>query len=132
MSFVEATTILSTGEGINYRNGQLEGLQSRNGNEISLFRAMCEAEYLSIIENNNTFIEYDWGMEKKWFATSYDHVKKWGKLFYPNEVYKTIKMIVLQESLKYMFYVKLLDNIGPAYAADVELLNKITRRIILL
>ena len=71
-------------------------------------------------------------MEKKWFASCYDDVKKWGKLFYPYENYKIIEMIVLQESLKYMFYVKYLDNIGPAYAADVELLNKIARRIILL
>jgi hypothetical protein len=80
--------MLGTGCVANYKNKQLDGLKLRNGKEISLFRAMCDAEYLSIIENNDTFIEYDWAMEKKWFANSLDDVNKWGNLFYPDGIYK--------------------------------------------
>ena len=119
--------LLGTGDSADYKEHN-----SNDSEEIQLFRVMCEAEYISIIKNHNKFIEYEWAMEKKWFATCINHANKWGKLFYPDGVYKLIEITVLKESLKYMFYLKLLDNIGPAYSADIELLNKIVRRIKLL
>jgi len=125
----KVSIMLGTGCGADYKDKQLNELKSRIGKEVSLFRAMCNAEYLSIIENNNTFIDYEWAMEKKWFATSFEDANKWGRIFYPERICKIIEIIVLQESLKYMFFLKFLDNIGPAYSADVELLNKIVRRI---
>jgi len=90
---------------------------------------MSDAEYDSITKNNNIFVHYDFAMEKKWFATSHDHAKKWGKLFYPNDIYKIIEITILKEALKYMFHVQFLDNIGEAYAADREMLNIIVRRL---
>ena len=121
--------LLGTGEGTDYSDGRLEGLSVRNGEEVCLFRAVSEAEYSSIVNNSNSFVFYEWAIEKKWFATNLDHAKKWAKWLYVDGIYRIVEVVVLNESLKYMFYVKMLDNIGPAYAADIKLLNKIVRRI---
>ena len=125
----DAWVLLGTGEGKDYGDGRLEGLSVRTGDEERLFRAVSEAEYTSIVENSDNFVFYEWAIEKRWFATNQDHAKKWAKWLYANGIYKIVEVVVLRESLKYMFYVKMLDNIGPAYAADIELLNKIVRRI---
>ena len=129
VSSSDSWVLLGTGEGANYSDGRLEGLSVRNGKEVYLYRAVSEAEYISIVDNNYSFVFYEWAIEKKWFATNTDHVKKWGNWLYAGGSYKTVEVVVLDESLQYMFYVKMLDNIGPAYAADVELLKKIVRRI---
>ena len=121
--------LFGTGEGKDYSDVSLEGLSVRNGEEVCLFRVVSEAEYTSIVDNSNSFVFYEWAIEKKWFATNLEHAKKWAKWLYSNGIYKIVEAVVLSESLKYMFYVKMLDNIGPAYAADIELLNKIVRRI---
>jgi len=126
---INMDALLGTGEGLNYENNQMNILFVQDEEEIQLFRAMCEAEYISIINNNDKFVSYDYAMEKKWFATCHIHAKKWGDLFYPYGTYKIIEITVLKVSLKYMFFVKFLDNIGPAYAADVILLNKIVKRV---
>ena len=122
-----SSVLLGTGEGIRYDDGRLNGVTVREGVETLLFRAMCEAEYDSIVSNANTFVPYDWALEKKWFATCYEHAVKWADWFYPDGTYRIAEITVLRETLKYMFYVKLLDNIGPAYSADVTLLNMIVR-----
>lgn len=122
-------TLLGTGEGFDYDDGRLDKLSAQYGEETRLFRAMCEPEYISIIGNGNKFVAYDWAMDKKWFATCYSHAKRWGTLVYPDGAYKILEITVLTESLKYMFYLKALDNIGPAYSADIVLLNKIVRRL---
>lgn len=124
--------LLGTGEGGCYADGQLDELISLDGEEAHLYRAMCDAEYDSIVANGNTFVEYEWALEKKWFAVSSNHAVKWADLFYPDGVYKIIEITVLKEALKYMFFVKMLDNIGPAYSADVDLLNMTVRRLRLL
>ena len=122
------STLFGTGHGDDYK-GQLNDLKTANGEEAKLFRVICDAEYISIVENNDSFEEYEWAMELKWFATCLEHAKKWGNLFYPNGDCNIIEVTLLKESLKYMFYLKFLDNIGSAYAANAELLNKIIRRI---
>ena len=116
--------MLGTGEGIRYAS-RLDNMKSKSGKEVKLFRAMCESEYLSIIQNNNFFIEYEWAMEKKWFAVSREHAAKWGEMFYPQESYKIIEITVLEEALIFMFYAKMLDNIGSAYAGDIPYLYKV-------
>jgi hypothetical protein len=121
------SVLFSTGTGADYDDGRLNDLSVRAGGEVKLFRAVCEAEYISIIENENKFIPYEYAMGKKWFATCRAHAKKWGDWFYPDCTYKIIEITVLEESLKYMFYLKSLDDIGAAYAADEVLLNKIVR-----
>ena len=123
--------LLGTGIGANYVE-QLNALIEKDGEETQLFRAMCEAEYVSILENDGKFAEYNFAMEQKWFAMCVEDVNKWGKLFYQEAAYTILEITVLNESLKYMFYSSRLDNIGPAYLADIELLNKIMRRFRLL
>ena len=129
---VKAPILLGTGEGACYGDGRLSGLSVQKGEEIRLFRAMCDTEYVSIVNNDNTFVPYEWALEKKWFAVCHDHAEKWANWFYPDGIYRIIEIAVLKEALKYMFYLKLLDNIGPAYSADVALLNMIVRRLRLL
>ena len=129
MSSSGTWALLGTGEGTDYNDGCLDGLSVRDGEEVCLFRAISEAEHTSIIENSNRFVFYEWAIEKKWFATNLDHAKKWATWLYADGIYRIVEVVVLAESLKYLFYVKMLDNIGPAYAADVELLKKIIRRI---
>ena len=127
-NLLKANLLLGTGEGVDYES-RLDKLLVKSGEEIHLFRVMCEAEYFSIIKNNNKFIFYEWAMEKKWFATCYNHAMKWGEYFYPDKIFKIVEITVLKESLKFMFYIKLLDNIGPAYSADIILLNNIVRKV---
>jgi len=122
-------SLLGTGEGVCYTDGRLGRLSEQKGEEVQLFRAMCDAEYLSIVKNGNSFVPYEWALEKKWFAVCIDHAKKWANWFYPAGVYKILEITVLKETLRYMFFVKMLDNIGPAYSADVALLNLIVRRL---
>jgi hypothetical protein len=57
----------------------LDGLLVQDGDEAHLFRAMCDAEFLSIVENNNIFTPYDFAMELKWFALNLKDAKAWGR-----------------------------------------------------
>ena len=100
---VRQSVLLGTGEGTLYTD-ILERLSEKSGKETVLFRSMCEDEYNSIVQNNNQFIPYDWAMEKKWFAICYEHAQQWGDRFYPDNRYKIVEITVLEESLKYMFY----------------------------
>jgi hypothetical protein len=129
MPDVKSSVLFGTGESACYVGGQLNELSVQDGEETQLFRAMCDDEYISIVNNGNTFVPYDGALEKKWFAIRHDHAKKWAKWFYPNGIYKVVEITILKEALKYMFYVKMLDNIGPAYSADAALLNMIVRRL---
>ena len=121
--------LFGTGEGSCFEDGHLEELSVRAGTEVKLYRAMCEAEYLSIITNGNKFVNFEWSLEKKWFATCRDHAQEWGDWFYPNETYRILEITILKEALNYMFYARLLDNIGAAYSADIKLLNMVVRRL---
>ena len=49
-----------------------------------LYRAMSQAEYDSVIQNQK-FVPYDLAMEDKWFATTLENATKWGDIFYPDE-----------------------------------------------
>ncbi|MDR2167271.1 MAG: hypothetical protein LBE35_05405 [Clostridiales bacterium] len=124
---IKAGTLLGTGEGANYVG--LENLLHISGNEVQLFRVMSVAEWESLSVNGHKFSNYDFAMEKKWFATSHNHARMWGELFYPDGIYRIIEITLADIALDYMFHVKLLDNIGPAYAADIEMLNKVVRRL---
>ena len=57
-------------------------------------------------------------------ATSLENAKKWGEAFYPDGAYKLIEIEVDKISLTRMYFHEKLDNIGPAYCAPLELLNK--------
>ena len=72
---------------------------------------------------------YEYAMDKKWFATILCHAQQWGKLFYPDGICDIIEITLPARARDYMFHVNMLDNIGPAYAADVNLLNKIVRKV---
>jgi len=102
------------------------------GHNTKLYRAVSNDEYNSIVSNLYKFSYFPNAMEMKWFATSIKHVKIWGDLLYKNGSYKIIVINVPKESLKHMYYVKFLDGIGPAYAADVESLNKFVKKVRLL
>jgi len=101
-----------------------------NNKEIALFRVMNLDEYNALKDNNGMFTEYDYAMEVKWFATSMDHVMEWKDKFkYKDGEYKIIEINILQSVLNDMHYVELLDGIGPAYSAEIHMLNVIERRI---
>ena len=119
---------MGTGEGDSYADKQLEQLLVLDGNESSLLHVVSKAEYISYVDNN-CFLPYDYAMEKKWFATCYGHALMQANKLYQDNEYRIVKITVLTESLRYMFYVKSLDSIDPAYAADTSLLNKIVRRL---
>lgn len=72
--------------------------------------------------SNGKFVPYDWAMEEKWFATSRMDAEQWANLFYPNGNYKMIEVYI--DSLSKMYYSQHLDNIGPAYCASLEVLEK--------
>ena len=120
--------LLGTGEGASYA-GVLDDFFDKTGEEVELYRVMCKDEYLSIVEAGNKFVEHEYSMGGKWFATSHSDAEKWGRLFYQNQDYCILEITVLTDALKYMFHLRMLDNIGPAYSADVLLLNKIVRRV---
>ena len=99
-------------------------------NEIfSLFRAMSHDEYRSINENGNRFIDYDFAMSTKWFAVHLEDAHRWAALFYPNDNYVIIEIIVPREALSLMHHNPHLDMIGPAYAAEIDLLNMVMKSL---
>ena len=120
--------LLGIGEGALYAD-MLDGFLDKAGEEVELYRVMCKEEYLSFVEAGNKFVEYEYSMSGKWFATCHGDAEKWGKLFYQTQDYCILVITVLTDALKYMFHLRMLDNIGPAYSADVVLLNKIVRRV---
>jgi len=120
--------LLGIGKGSCHTEKQLNKVLSNN-KKLKLYRAVCEAEYEDIRKKGMKFCYYPYGMEIKWFATNYEHAIMWGESLYPNGIYRILEMTILNTSLQFMFYVKYLDNIGPAYAADVDLLNKIMKKV---
>jgi len=121
--------LLGSGEGSDYSDGRLKGLKVSNGEEAQLYRVVSEAEYISIIDNGDVFVEYDFAMGMKWFALTPKDALAWAKWLYKDAPYEIIEVTILKEALKYMFFSKWLDDIGPAYAADIELLNGIVRKV---
>ena len=84
---------------------------------------MSQAEYDSVMANNK-YIYYARAMEEKWFATSATDAVKWANIFYPDGNYKMVEVVVDSNFLSEMYYNAHLDNIGPAYCASLELLEK--------
>ena len=124
--------LFGTGEIASYTDKQIDALVAKDGKKVRLYRAICNAEYDSLSANSFKFVYYANAMEMKWFATSIKQVRKWGDLIYSDNDYQIIEATLLRDSLPYMFFVNFLDNIGPAYAADIMLLNKIVRKVRLL
>ena len=125
------SSLFGTGEGEKYTDEQLDGLLTKSGEEVKLYRFMCDAEYDSL-KNNNCFLTYDDAMEKKWCATCYSDAEKWRDSFKKFDLeavnYVILEVSLLKEALKFMFFSENLDNIGDAYSSDAHLLNKIIRR----
>ena len=109
-------------------NHQLDGFIKQDCEFTELFRAVCNDEYESIVKNNK-FIYFPYAMEMKWFATSYEHAKIWADSLYPDDTYKIIKVTIPLLQIRNMFFCKSLDGIGPAFAADVGLLNEIAKKV---
>ncbi len=83
---------------------------------------MSQAECDSVIQNQK-FVEYDYAMEDKWFATTKDNAIRWGNTFYPDGNYAILEVEVDTNSLSNMYYRDFLDNIGPAYCASLDVLG---------
>ena len=121
------SSLAGTGISENY---PLLSSQLKNETKITtLLRAMSIDEWNTLQKNGFKYSYYEYAMEQKWFATSLEHVKKWGMMFYPTGDGVIIKMKVPVKALEFMFYVRSLDNIGPAYSADIEMLNIISRGV---
>lgn len=104
-----------------------KGSGSQRKKDVKLYRSMSNDEYLSIIANGNKFPYYDFAMEAKWFAVYLKDAEKWGDIFYPEGIYRIIEIIVPEDSLKLMLYNGFLDAIGPAYCAEIDLLNMVMK-----
>jgi hypothetical protein len=107
--------------------------QGKGGNQgtpktTKLYRVMSEGEYESLMSNRQ-FTEYDRAMDSKWFATNTKDAVEWGKAFYPDGNYKIVEIEVPTDSLRQMYFVEKLDNIGPAYCAERDLINSIIQSI---
>lgn len=127
--------IKGTGIGADFTYEQLSDLLTSTGREVRLFRTMSTEEYQSITDNNNTFIPYDFAMEMKWFAKREEDCKEWARrleMLGEGESRVFVAITVLKKALSFMFYSEKLDGVGAAYSADVDLLNKIVRRVDLL
>ena len=71
-------TLLGTGVGENYDLEIINKLSENCNIETHLYRALCDTEYFNIINNHNKFTYFDYALEMKWFATSYEHARLWG------------------------------------------------------
>lgn len=83
---------------------------------------MSEGEYTSLMDAGK-FTPNDRAMETKWFATTSDDTAEWRKLFYPDGNYRMVEIEVPTSSLDDMYFVNKLDNIGPAYNAEQDVIN---------
>ena len=63
----------------------------RNGEEVYLFRVVSEAEYTNIVNNSNSFVFYEWAIEKQWFAINQDHAKNGQNGYIQMEFIKSLK-----------------------------------------
>ena len=115
---------------INPVSGQTGGEEGNVGGSgtTKLYRAMSQAEYDSVIQNQK-FVPYDLAMEDKWFATTQENATKWGNIFYPDGNYRILEVEVDTNSLNKMYYVDYLDNIGPAYCSPLDILEESIRSI---
>lgn len=107
--------------------GSLKWMNEKN--ITKLYRVMSESEYDTLMKTGG-FTQYDMAMESKWFATNVNDAAKWGKLFYPNGNYKMVEIQVPTSALNGMYFVEKLDNIGAAYNAERDFINKVLIGII--
>ncbi len=89
-----------------------------------LYRVMSLDEFNSLMKNGK-FILYDRAMDTKWFATNAEDAAKWAKSFYKDGNYKMVEVTVPTSSLDDMYFAEKLDNIGPAYNAERDLINRV-------
>ena len=96
----------------------------------SLYRAMSQAEYESMVNNNGFVPSPGYALERKWFATSVEGVQRFAEeLSRLSGDYEAniivVRVDVLSESLSRMYYNPSQDGIAEAYCASVELLNEV-------
>lgn len=93
-----------------------------NGN-VKLYRAICQAEYDSLIKMGKSSSILG-TMENKWTATNIEDATAWGNSLYQNGEFRIIE-ITLPKSLLDGFYSggMKLDGIGPGYYVPVDTLN---------
>ncbi len=110
--------------------GVADDLKPQNGttDTTDLYRAMSIDEFDDVMQNTS-FSPYEKAMETKWFTTNADDAAQWGNSFYPEGNFKIAEVTVSTESLNSMYYVEKLDNIGPAYNAERELVNKAIQKV---
>ncbi|MEC0333153.1 hypothetical protein P4H42_26640 [Paenibacillus macerans] len=80
---------------------------------------MSDAELTGIAQSK--VFDAGFNMEGKWFATSLNDAKKWGAAMVGNN--RIVSVTVPQKMLNRAFYSSKLDNIGPAYYFDLDVLN---------
>src|SRR4051812_21355994 len=95
------------------------------GTTMKLYRVMCEAEFESIFALNE-FSTIPGTLEQKWFAENVPDALEWGRRFeaVSNVPHRRVVEIAVDRLLaEKMFRVAMLDGIGPARAAELELLR---------
>jgi hypothetical protein len=81
---------------------------------------MSEVELAGI----NTRKAFDAGnnMEGKWMATTYDDAVTWGQQMDGGNT-RIVSVVLPKSVVDEFYYVHKLDNIGPAYYGELDILN---------
>ena len=96
-------------------------LEIDNDNKITLYRAMSNDEYKSLIKTKK--FSSNGGMESKWMATSKKNAMKWMKSMDFGESPKIVSIKIPKSKLNGLYFNDCLDDIGPAFCGDINYLN---------
>ena len=96
-----------------------------NAGNIMLYRVMSEAEYNSLMNEDYIFTSVLGSMESKWLATTVADAHTWGQRMNFEGNYRIIEITIPEVVVNVMYYGgPNLDSIGPAFNAEVSILNK--------
>lgn len=122
---IVAPTVFATADvatmGTTLSTGTVIAAQAINTSSkvVTLYRSMNESELVGIAKTNA--FDDGFNMSGKWFATNFEDASKWGAVMGGNP--RIVSMTIPKSMLESAYYSKKLDNIGPAYYFELDLLN---------
>lgn len=91
---------------------------------VKLYRALSEDEFQDLIISRAFRVGPN-SLLGKWFAKNADDAVKWGEALLGRGNFRIIIVEIPIERVKQFFKLERLDNIGPAYYAEIELLSQV-------
>lgn len=95
--------------------------QAEAQSTVRLYRAVSEEEFQQILKTG--VFEGAGGAEGKYFATTMEHASKWGEALMGKGNFRIIQLDLPPELVQQFYYWSNLDDIGPAYFAELEQLK---------